>query len=67
MTTLTLWLLVSLGMDHHQNRRPVVVVERFATVEECQRVKKVLSEDNYHTGVMRCVQATVVIGAGVQR
>ena len=65
MTTVTLWLLISLGLDTHQNRRPTIVVERFATVDECQRVNKVLSANTY-SEPLRCVQATVVIGAGAK-
>ena len=65
MTTVTLWLLVSLGVDYDKNRRPTIVVERFATVDECQRVNKVLSA-NIYSEPLRCVQATVVIGAGVK-
>jgi len=65
MTTVTLWLLVSLGFDAYRNSSSTIVVERFAAVEECQRVNKVLSAAT-NSSPLRCVQATVVIGAGVK-
>jgi hypothetical protein len=57
MTTLTVWLLVSLGNTSYQQSRPTVTIERFATLEECQRVRKVI--DGNLRPQMMCVQATV--------
>jgi len=62
VTTVLVWLLVSLPVDWDRNRKPTVVVERFATAEECERVKKAIgsarpqlaSEDS-----LLCIKATI--------
>lgn len=55
MKTALLWLLITYGY----NSSPIVV-ERFATVEECNRVAQVLKGDRSYP-VARCVEATVVV------
>lgn len=59
MTTITVWLLISLSSRAY-NQRPVTLVERFATVEECQRVQELVKNYPEATGITRCIQATVV-------
>lgn len=59
MKTITIWLLISLGSNVNTNSRPTQVVERFATVQECQRIVEVLSGWG-RNGMHQCVQATVV-------
>jgi hypothetical protein len=59
MNTVLVWLLVSLPTS--ASLTPVTLVERFASVEECQRVSKVLIEsDSYNRVKLRCIQAMVV-------
>ena len=59
MNTVTVWLLISLSSGAY-NQRPVTLVERFATVEECQRVKELVKVSGYGVDITRCIQATVV-------
>lgn len=59
MSTVTLWLLVSLGASTYQQPKPYVAVERFATAEECMRVATVLHGDGFNRPPLKCVQATV--------
>lgn len=54
MTTVTIWLLISLGNSNKQ----FVVIERFADMVECQRVASVIRGDYRPT--VQCVQARVV-------
>ena len=61
ITTVLVWLLVSLPTDYDKNRKPAVTVERFATVEECERVKKVISDSSTFRPEMRCIQANIAI------
>lgn len=56
MTTITLWLLVNVG---YYGSHTAQVVERFAAVEECQRVLNSIRESTNRSGAMRCIQATV--------
>ena len=61
MTTITIWLLVSIGSFGTGVTAPTQVVERFATGEECQRVLGVLYESSgVYVKRHRCIQATVV-------
>jgi hypothetical protein len=61
MTTVTLWLLVSLGWNT-LGAPPTTVVERFATAQECSRVMDVLNSsiDGKRHPMLLCVQAAVV-------
>lgn len=58
MTTITLWLLISL-QSRSSPQRPVTLVERFATVDECQRVAAVI-RDAGQSSITKCIQAHVV-------
>lgn len=58
LPTVLLWLLLSTS-DYKQ---PIVLVERFVTLEECERVRKVVQPDGYDTSNsarLWCVQAHV--------
>lgn len=61
MTTITVWLLISIGYNGSNAgyAQPTLVVERFATVQECQRVAKVIVDSSYGGARLQCVQATV--------
>lgn len=59
MNTITVWLLVSITPPGYINQ-PTLVVERFATVEECVRVQSVIKKVASHHAVTQCIQATVV-------
>jgi hypothetical protein len=66
MNTMIIWLLISVGSEGSYIAPTTTTVERFATVEECQRVAKII-HDSYkpeaarHVGPrLRCVQATVI-------
>ena len=59
MTTVLLWLLISMPTDWDKNRTPATLVERFATVEECERVRKVI-QGSRGEPLLKCVQAAVV-------
>lgn len=57
MTTITLWLLVSVG----NGRVPTVTVERFTNPQACQAVADAIREDQtINRADLRCIQATVV-------
>jgi len=58
ITTVTLWLLISVGKYERFN---TAIVERFATVGECERVRKLVDETTSRPPAMRCIQATIVI------
>lgn len=61
MTTVTLWLLMSIGYDHYSaGNQPTSVVERFATLQECERVREAARVRTMGNPLLRCVQATVV-------
>lgn len=61
MTTVTLWLLVSIGGYGYREAFPSVTVAQFATVQECERVQRVIQSSNEFTRPMlRCIQAAVV-------
>lgn len=57
MTAITIWLLISVN-GHHAH-----TVERFPTVQECERVLLVVkdsTQEPFRPPVLRCIQATVV-------
>ena len=56
MNTVVLWLLVSVGNAN----TPTVVVERFATEQECSRVHQLIENSKHSRAVLRCIQTTVV-------
>jgi hypothetical protein len=59
MSTITVWLLVSLGSLYGAGR-PFITVERFATAVECERVAQVLRSSNGgYTPGLQCVQAAI--------
>jgi len=59
MNTVLLWLLVSIS-DGGSNRGNIVVIERFATVEDCEHVRKNLPMGAYVSNTARCIQANVI-------
>lgn len=61
MTTVTVWLLVSVGWNT-LGAPPTTVVERFATAQECSRVLNVLqsSVEGKRHPLLVCALATVV-------
>lgn len=61
MNTVLIWLLVSLPTPSRQAQDAVNVVERFATVQECQRVENIIRDSVKQQLKLRCIQATVVI------
>lgn len=56
MNTVLIWLLVSMSSSSH-NYGTATVIERFATVEDCEHVRANLPGSS-HTA--RCIQAKVV-------
>lgn len=58
MSTVTLWLLISIGQNSSAGS-PHQVVERFATKQECVRVAEILRGGSQRTNV-QCIEATVV-------
>jgi hypothetical protein len=64
MGTMTLWLLIAFGRGYTYSAGAstpgAVVVERFATLEECQRVARIISNHDNGPNMLRCIQATVV-------
>lgn len=60
MNTVLVWLLVSLPSVSgvHSVYTPTVVVERFDTLEECQRLRKVIENASRGSQLM-CAQARV--------
>lgn len=60
MQTILVWLLVSVGADHHSTHAQVV--ERFKTKEQCLHVQNSLPESKYNNpSVTRCIQAEIVV------
>lgn len=60
MTTITLWLLISVGSGRHDGY-PTTVVERFATESACIQVARAAYDGrSYDRPALRCIQATVV-------
>ncbi len=60
MTTITVWLLISVGSDNYAGS-PVQVVERFAHARDCESVALAARESRRNAiPVLRCIQATVV-------
>lgn len=58
MTTITIWLLISVGSYAHHGTR---VVERFASGEECQRVLLLIRDpSSFGKPSLACIQATVL-------
>lgn len=57
MTTVTVWLLISLGT---YGRGPIYTIERFSTPTECMRVLNNLFENSGKTTRLRCVQASTL-------
>lgn len=58
MNTVLIWLLVSVG----SSRTPTQVVERFATVEDCEVVAKAAREGKawgYGEAQLQCIKARV--------
>lgn len=62
MTTITVWLLIHLGGVYgHNSVSPTTTIERFATVEECQRVSDLIrSAKGWGSPSLMCIQATVI-------
>jgi hypothetical protein len=61
MTTITIWLLLSIGLSDSRAASPTQVVERFATVQACEFVANSIREARtVDRAVVRCIQATVV-------
>lgn len=60
MNTVTIWLLISVGMSGS----PVSVVERFVSEAECSRVQRIIADTpparGYSITTTRCIQANVV-------
>jgi hypothetical protein len=55
-----MWLLVAVGTSAGMAGPPTQVVERFATVQECTRVRDAIAEATAMRGpTLRCVEATV--------
>lgn len=59
LTTATLWLLMSTQVSYSAGAS-VATVARFTSLEECQRVLKVVEGSSYRFN-LRCVQANVVV------
>lgn len=60
MTTILVWLLlVAPNVDYGSNKGNVAVLERFASVEQCEHVRKHISPDA--RVVSKCVQANIVV------
>jgi len=57
--TITVWLLISMSSLGYAHQRPVTLVERFATLSECQRIQDLVRTEKSE-GITRCVQATIV-------
>ena len=55
--TILVWLLIGLPWSGSSStNKPATLVAKFATVEECTRVREVIDT----TSVTRCVQANIV-------
>lgn len=64
MMVISMWLLITISTGSY-NRGNVTVVERFPTVQECEKVRaEVRSLDiNENSVSSRCIQATVFANA----
>lgn len=62
MTTITVWLLMNIAAGGYQNGKvPASVVERFVTLQECERVSKWLNDSkNNYANNTACIQATII-------
>lgn len=63
MSTITLWLLMSMAVSHHHMHgvAPATVVERFVSKDECERVSKWLQENRRggYAPIVGCIEAKV--------
>lgn len=59
MKTILVWLLISVS-DGSYNRGNVTVVERFATLKDCEHVRAATPKAEMQQE-MRCVQANIVV------
>lgn len=60
MKTVLVWLLITVS-DGHYNRGTSAVMERFADVSECERVRKSIPRDSNAEVKSICVQARIVV------
>lgn len=61
MTTITVWLLISLNSTYASAASGVyTTLGKFATLADCQHVQRSLPQTSGSTGITRCVQATIV-------
>lgn len=59
MTTITLWLLITVGSSHSQ----AMVIERFETFEDCEATRAQLLNPSGFIGtptLSKCIKAKVV-------
>lgn len=64
MTTVLVWLLISMGNTDSHTARPTMVIERFATREDCIKVMEFLNgkPDRYSSRNMHtCVDANIAV------
>lgn len=60
MTTVTLWLLVSLPINSSGHyATPTSIVERFTSAAECNRVAEIMRLSST-VPKLQCIQATIV-------
>lgn len=57
MTTITIWLLIATSITGYRGASVPHVVERFATVQDCEHVARNMPKGS-HTS--RCIEAKVV-------
>jgi hypothetical protein len=60
MTTILVWLLITVS-DGYYNRGTSAVLERFADVAECERVRRNIPRDSNAEVKSVCVQARIVV------
>ena len=60
MTTILVWLLITVS-DGYYNRGTSAVLERFADVAECERVRKNIPRDSNAEVKSICVQARIAV------
>lgn len=60
MTTVLVWLLITVS-DGYYNRGTSAVLERFADVGECERVRKNIPRDSNAEVKSICVQARIAV------
>lgn len=63
-TTILIWLLVSVGADYTSGQKATNVVERFADVKECTRVRDAIIKGMEARPRLICVQAEVLYNPG---